>query len=43
MIKLGSRTELVIPRSATLRLVVKLGDIVKAGESIVARYEHAEP
>jgi phosphatidylserine decarboxylase len=40
MIKLGSRTELVIPRSNTLRLVVKLGDIVKAGESIIARHEN---
>jgi phosphatidylserine decarboxylase len=39
MIKLGSRTELVIPRSSALRLSVKLGDIVKAGETILARYE----
>jgi phosphatidylserine decarboxylase len=39
MIKLGSRTELVIPRNSALRLTTKLGDTVKAGESIVARYE----
>jgi phosphatidylserine decarboxylase len=39
MIKLGSRTELVIPRDSTLRLAAKLGDTVKAGASILARYE----
>ncbi len=42
MIKLGSRTELVIPRNSTLRVTAKLGDTVKAGESIVARYEDRE-
>jgi phosphatidylserine decarboxylase len=39
MIKLGSRTELVIPRNSTLRLTAKLGDTVKAGASVLARYE----
>lgn len=39
MIKLGSRTELVIPRDSTLRIAIRLGDTVKAGASVVARYE----
>lgn len=39
MIKLGSRTELVIPRDETLRVVVKLGENVQAGSSVMARYE----
>jgi phosphatidylserine decarboxylase len=38
MIKLGSRTELVLPREATLKLHVKLGDTVKAGKSVLAEY-----
>jgi len=40
MIKLGSRTEIVIPRDPSLRIVIKLGDTVKAGASILARYEN---
>jgi len=39
MIKLGSRTELVVPRDSSLRVVVKIGQMVKAGESVLARYE----
>ncbi len=39
MIKLGSRTELVLPREATLKLRVKLGDTVKAGKSVLAEFE----
>lgn len=39
MIKLGSRTELVLPREAGLKLKVQLGDNVKAGTSILAEYE----
>ncbi|HLQ46717.1 MAG TPA: phosphatidylserine decarboxylase family protein, partial [Planctomycetaceae bacterium] len=39
MIKLGSRTELVLPRETTLKLRVKLGDTVKAGTSILAEFE----
>jgi phosphatidylserine decarboxylase len=38
MIKLGSRTELIIPREEGLALAVKLGDKVRAGASIVASY-----
>ena len=40
MIKLGSRTELVVPRTGNLHVAVKLGDKVKAGESIMARYKN---
>jgi phosphatidylserine decarboxylase len=38
MIKLGSRTELLVPREAGLEIVARLGDHVRAGSSIVARY-----
>ncbi|QDT55061.1 phosphatidylserine decarboxylase [Caulifigura coniformis] len=38
MIKLGSRTELVLPREAALELKIKLGDTVQAGSSILATY-----
>jgi phosphatidylserine decarboxylase len=39
MIKLGSRTELVVPRDSTLRVETKLGAMVKAGESVLLRYD----
>lgn len=39
MIKLGSRTELVIPRETGLQIVTQLGDVVQAGSSVLARYE----
>jgi phosphatidylserine decarboxylase len=38
MIKLGSRTELVLPREEGLEIVSRLGDSVKAGSSVLARY-----
>jgi len=38
MIKLGSRTELVLPREAALELKIKLGDVVNAGSSVLATY-----
>ncbi|MFO0797017.1 MAG: phosphatidylserine decarboxylase family protein [Gemmataceae bacterium] len=38
MIKFGSRTELVMPREAGLKIVTKLGDKVKAGLSVLAEY-----
>lgn len=41
MIKLGSRTELVLPREAGLKIVAKLGDHVKAGSTVLAVYEDA--
>lgn len=37
MIKFGSRTELVLPRPETLDVLVRIGDKVRAGETIVAR------
>jgi phosphatidylserine decarboxylase len=39
MIKLGSRTELVLPRDAALELKIKLGDKVQAGSSVMAVYK----
>jgi len=38
MIKLGSRTELILPEEPGLQVEVKGGDRVKAGSSILARY-----
>jgi phosphatidylserine decarboxylase len=38
MIKLGSRTELVLPREAGLEVLVKKGQRVWAGTSVLARY-----
>lgn len=38
MIKLGSRTELVLPRDASLQVRVQVGENVKAGSSILATY-----
>jgi len=37
MIKLGSRTELILP-AADLELNVKLGDRIRAGETVMGRY-----
>ncbi|MGE3317188.1 MAG: phosphatidylserine decarboxylase family protein [Planctomycetaceae bacterium] len=39
MIKLGSRTELVIPREPGLAIHTKVGEKVKAGASVLAAYE----
>ena len=39
MIKLGSRTELVFPDEVGLHVVVRVGQKVKAGSSVLARYE----
>ena len=41
MIKLGSRTELVLPREDSLQIRTKLGDKVKAGTSVLAIYSAA--
>ena len=38
MIKLGSRTELVIPAEAGLQILVRPGDKVQAGTSVMAKY-----
>lgn len=38
MIKLGSRTELLIPDEATLEVEVQVGDRVKAGSTPLAKY-----
>jgi phosphatidylserine decarboxylase len=39
MIKLGSRTELILPDEPGLRIEVRPGDRVQAGSRVVARYE----
>jgi phosphatidylserine decarboxylase len=38
MIKLGSRTELVLPQDGALEIVSKVGDVVQAGSTVMARY-----
>ena len=38
MIKLGSRTELILPREQGLKILTKLGDKVKAGTSVLVEY-----
>jgi hypothetical protein len=37
MIKLGSRTELILPRDA-VRVETAVGQVVKAGSTILARF-----
>jgi phosphatidylserine decarboxylase len=39
MIKLGSRTELILPDTADLKIEVAVGRKIKAGETIVARWQ----
>ncbi len=39
MIKFGSRTEVILPQRDNLKIMVKVGDKVKAGESVILRYE----
>jgi phosphatidylserine decarboxylase len=39
MIKLGSRTELILPAEPELEITVAVGDRVRAGSTIMARYE----
>jgi phosphatidylserine decarboxylase len=43
MIKLGSRTELVLPRDEYLEVLTQRGRKVKAGASAVARYRDPAP
>ena len=38
MIKLGSRTELVLPREPGLEIAVRVGDRVRGGATVLARY-----
>ncbi|MCA9041564.1 MAG: phosphatidylserine decarboxylase family protein [Planctomycetaceae bacterium] len=39
MIKLGSRTELVLPREEGMEIVTQLGQHIKAGKSVLVRYK----
>jgi phosphatidylserine decarboxylase len=38
MIRFGSQVDVLIPRSNTLKIIIKPGDKVKAGESILAKF-----
>jgi phosphatidylserine decarboxylase len=38
MIKLGSRTEIILPDDGSLRVMAQVGERVKAGRSVLARY-----
>jgi phosphatidylserine decarboxylase len=42
MIKFGSRTELVIPDEPGLEIVAQIGDAVKGGSTIMAKYPQSE-
>jgi phosphatidylserine decarboxylase len=39
MIKLGSRTELIVPREAGLEVKIQIGQKVKAGETVFVEYK----
>lgn len=39
MIKFGSRTELIVPARSNLKILVNVGEKVKAGQTPLARYE----
>jgi phosphatidylserine decarboxylase len=38
MIKLGSRTELIVPESESFEIIAKIGDKVCAGSTVFGRY-----
>jgi phosphatidylserine decarboxylase len=42
MIKLGSRTELVLPREVGLKVRARVGDKVRAGLTVLAQYDRPE-
>ena len=42
MIKFGSRTELILPRTG-LAVAIQVGDTVQAGSSVLGRYESVRP
>ena len=42
MIKLGSRTEIVVPEHACWEVVVKVGDSVRGGSTVLARLRRTE-
>ena len=42
MIKLGSRTELIIPKEAGLEILVSVGRKVKAGTTVLAKYSSTD-
>jgi len=42
MIKLGSRTELVLPDTDDLQIQVRVGDKIQAGATVLAAYNHSK-
>ena len=42
MIKLGSRTELIVPKEDGLEILVSMGQKVEAGSTILAQYSLAQ-
>ena len=42
MIKLGSRTELIIPKEEGLEILISIGQKVKAGTTVLAAYSSRE-
>ena len=40
MIKFGSRTEIYLPKDETIIIKLRIGDKVKAGESIIAEIKN---
>ena len=42
MIKLGSRTELIVPAEPSLRIQVKIGDKVYGGRTVLAKYDEKQ-
>ena len=42
MIRFGSQVDLLIPETAGLKVLVKVGDEINAGETVVARYGISE-
>jgi len=42
MIKLGSRTELILPSTEDLKLEVQVGDSVKAGSTVIGKWLNSE-
>jgi phosphatidylserine decarboxylase len=43
MIKLGSRTELVVPKEDGLRVLVTVGQKVHGGATVIAKYDDGRP
>ena len=40
MIRFGSQVDLIIPENPSVSILVKTGDTLRAGDSVVAKYEN---